>query len=130
MSNTKISRRSKIHLRIRKKVSGTPERPRLAVYRSNLHIYAQLIDDLSGKTIMSVSSKDESIINTNVNKVEKSKLVGSLLAKKAIEKGQLNVESNSDARFMNAKITDSKVVPILYGKYKTDLFVFINHIHY
>jgi large subunit ribosomal protein L18 len=87
MSNTKISRRSKIHLRIRKKVSGTPERPRLAVYRSNLHIYAQLIDDLSGKTIMSVSSKDESIINTNVNKVEKSKLVGSLLAKKAIEKG-------------------------------------------
>jgi large subunit ribosomal protein L18 len=74
-------------LRIRKKVSGTPERPRLAVYRSNLHIYAQLIDDLSGKTIMSVSSKDESIINTNVNKVEKSKLVGSLLAKKAIEKG-------------------------------------------
>lgn len=87
MSNTKISRRSKIHLRIRKKVSGTPERPRLAVYRSNLHIYAQLIDDLSGKTLMSVSSKDESIINTKVNKVEKSKLVGSLLAKKAIEKG-------------------------------------------
>jgi ribosomal protein L14E/L6E/L27E len=48
--------------------------------------------------------------------------------KKAIEKGQLNVESNSDARFMNAKITDAKVVPILYGKYKTDLFVFINQL--
>ncbi len=47
---------------------------------------------------------------------------------KKIEKGQLNVESNSDARFMNAKITNAKVVPILYGKYKTDLFVFINQL--
>lgn len=48
--------------------------------------------------------------------------------KKKIEKGQLNVESNSDQRFMNAKITNAKVVPILYGKYKTDLFVFINQL--
>ena len=48
--------------------------------------------------------------------------------KKSIEKGQLNVESNSDARFMNAKITNAKVVPILYGKYKTDLYVFINQL--
>ena len=47
---------------------------------------------------------------------------------KKIEKGQLNVESNSDARFMNAKITNAKVVPILYGKYKTDLYVFINQL--
>lgn len=47
---------------------------------------------------------------------------------KKIEKGQLNVESNSDARFMNAKITNAKVVPLLYGKYKTDLFVFINQL--
>ncbi|MEO6302404.1 MAG: hypothetical protein ABIP51_04470 [Bacteroidia bacterium] len=48
--------------------------------------------------------------------------------KKKIEKGQLNVESNSDQRFMNAKITNAKVVPILYGKYKTDIFVFINQL--
>ncbi len=48
--------------------------------------------------------------------------------KKKIEKGQLNVESNSDQRFMNAKITNAKVVPILYGKYKTDLFVFVNQL--
>ena len=48
--------------------------------------------------------------------------------KKKIEKGQLNVESNSDMRFMNAKLTNAKVVPILYGKYKTDLFVFINQL--
>lgn len=48
--------------------------------------------------------------------------------KKKIEKGQLNVESNSDARFMNAKVTNAKVVPILYGKYKTDLYVFINQL--
>jgi len=47
---------------------------------------------------------------------------------KQIEKGQLNVESNSDLRFMNAKLTNAKVVPILYGKYKTDLFVFINQL--
>ncbi len=48
--------------------------------------------------------------------------------KKKIEKGQLNVESNSDARFMNAKVTNAKVVPILYGKYKTDLYVFVNQL--
>ncbi|MGZ4098252.1 MAG: hypothetical protein ACXVNM_05205 [Bacteroidia bacterium] len=47
---------------------------------------------------------------------------------KKIEKGQLNVESNSDSRFMNAKITNAKVVPLLYGKYKTDIFVFINQL--
>ncbi len=47
---------------------------------------------------------------------------------KKIEKGQLNVESDNDARFMNAKLTNAKVVPILYGKYKTDLFVFINQL--
>ncbi len=47
---------------------------------------------------------------------------------KKIEKGQLNVESDVDARFMNAKITNAKVVPILYGKYKTDLFIFINQL--
>ncbi len=47
---------------------------------------------------------------------------------KKIEKGQLNVESNTDARFMNAKVTNAKVVPILFGKYKTDVFVFINQL--
>lgn len=48
--------------------------------------------------------------------------------KKQIEKGQLNVETNNDARFMNAKVTNAKVVPLLYGKYKTDIFVFINQL--
>lgn len=48
--------------------------------------------------------------------------------KKQIEKGQLNVETNTDARFMNAKVTNAKVVPLLYGKYKTDIFVFINQL--
>ncbi|MBA3663739.1 MAG: hypothetical protein H0W61_05970 [Bacteroidetes bacterium] len=47
---------------------------------------------------------------------------------KKIEKGQLNVESNTDARFMNAKVTNAKVIPLLFGKYKTDLFVFINQL--
>ena len=49
-------------------------------------------------------------------------------SKQAVEKGQLNVETNSDVRFMNAKLTNAKVVPMLYGKYKTDLFLFINQL--
>lgn len=77
------------HVRVRKKVYGTPERPRLNVYRSNNHIYAQVIDDISGHTLVSASTLDtearEKLSSTH-NK-EAAKLVGELVAKKAIEKG-------------------------------------------
>ena len=83
---TKESRRSKIRKRIRSKISGTAERPRLSIYRSNADIYAQLIDDVAGVTILAASSRDKDFQRTG-NKVEQSKAVGAAIAKKAIEKG-------------------------------------------
>lgn len=78
--------RSKI--KIRKKISGTPDKPRLTVYRSLNNVYAQLIDDTTGKTLASASSLSKEVeeeIKKGKGKVAKSKIVGSLLAKKAQE---------------------------------------------
>ena len=74
------------HLRVRKKVSGTAERPRLSVYRSEKNIYAQIIDDIAGNTLVSASSLDKDFSNVGSNK-ESAKQVGELVAKKALEKG-------------------------------------------
>ncbi len=75
-------------MRIRKKISGTVETPRLAVYRSNKQIYAQVIDDLKGTTLLSASSKEKEVASTSgIKKVEQAKLVGKLLAAKCKEKG-------------------------------------------
>ena len=78
-------RRLRIRNRVRKIVKGSPERPRLAVFRSNKEIYAQLIDDLTGKTISAASSLEKEIADQKVTKSEQAKLVGGLLAKKAKE---------------------------------------------
>lgn len=77
------------HLRIRKKISGTPERPRLNVYRSNQHIYAQLIDDTKGVTLVSASTLDAELKNVieNGGNVEAAEKVGALIARRALEKG-------------------------------------------
>jgi len=87
MALSKSERRNRIHLRIRKTVSGTAERPRLSVFRSNKEIYAQLVDDLSGKTLSAVSSRDASIADAKVNKTETAKLVGKAIAEKANASG-------------------------------------------
>jgi large subunit ribosomal protein L18 len=81
MKFKKEQRRRRIHLRIRKAVIGTAARPRLSVYRSNLAIYCQLIDDRSGHTILAASSMDKSIEKST--KVEQAKQVGKLIAEKA-----------------------------------------------
>lgn len=74
------------HLRIRKKVSGTSERPRLSVYRSEKNIYAQIIDDVNKVTLVSASSIDKEFEGIGSNK-EAARKVGTLLAKRALEKG-------------------------------------------
>jgi large subunit ribosomal protein L18 len=75
-------------MRIRKKISGTIETPRVAVYRSNKQIYAQVINDLKGETILSASSRENEIAaQTGIKKTEQAKLVGKLLARKCKEKG-------------------------------------------
>ena len=73
------------HKRIRGKISGTPERPRLAVYRSNSNIYAQIIDDAAGKTLVSANSIEKDFEGSGGNKAAARK-VGNLIAKRAIEK--------------------------------------------
>ena len=84
MAFNKEARRRKIHRRIRKNLKGTSDRPRLNVYRSNAYIYAQLIDDLSGRTLLSVSSISKGVSREG-NKVEQAKEVGRFLAEKALE---------------------------------------------
>ncbi len=87
MALSKYERRERIRFRIRKTVSGSEQRPRLAVFRSNKEIYAQLIDDVSGKTITAASSRDKDINTSKVNKSEAAKLVGKAIAEKAVKAG-------------------------------------------
>jgi large subunit ribosomal protein L18 len=87
MSLTKQDRRQRIKYRIRKRLSGSGERPRMTVYRSNKQIYVQLVDDVSGQTLVSASSKEKEIASQKVNKIDQAKLVGKSLAAKAKEKG-------------------------------------------
>lgn len=85
--NTKLEQRQKIRYRIRKKIAGTAAKPRLSVFRSNLEIYAQLIDDDNAVTLAASSSKEKEIVAQKVTKTEKAKLVGASVARKAIELG-------------------------------------------
>ena len=77
--------RTRRHLRVRTKVSGTSERPRLCVYRSNANLYVQIIDDVAGNTLVSASTLDKEVKTKNSN-VEAAKEVGAMIAKKALEK--------------------------------------------
>lgn len=89
--DAKVLRRQKIRYGVRKKVSGTTQKPRLAVFRSNTDIYVQLIDDVDGKTLAAASSKDKDIAAQKGTKIEKSKLVGAAVARKAADLGITSV---------------------------------------
>ena len=73
------------HIRVRRKISGTPECPRLCVYRSNNNLFAQIIDDVAGNTLVSASTLDKEVKTKHSNK-EAAKEVGALIAKRALEK--------------------------------------------
>jgi large subunit ribosomal protein L18 len=88
MALTKSERRLRIKRRIRKRISGTTERPRLTVFRSNKDIYVQFVDDSKGVTLASASSLVKEIAEkTSINKTEQARLVGQIAAKVALEKG-------------------------------------------
>lgn len=87
MGLTKTERRTRIHKRIRKTSVGTGERPRLSVYRSNKEIYAQLIDDTKGETLISASSRDKELAKAKGTKAEIANQVGKALAEKAVKAG-------------------------------------------
>jgi large subunit ribosomal protein L18 len=79
-------------MRVRKKISGTAEKPRLAVFRSNRQIYVQVVDDLKGVTLLAVSSREKEIAGkTGIKKTEQAALVGKSLAVRCMEKGIGNV---------------------------------------
>jgi large subunit ribosomal protein L18 len=88
-TNKKVLARFRRKQSIRKKIAGTSTKPRLSVYRSNKHIYAQLIDDTSGRTIVAASTLDEAVRSASdpKNKRERSSLVGKLIGERALEKG-------------------------------------------
>ena len=86
-SRTEI--REKKHLKIRNRFSGTPERPRLAVFRSNSHMYAQIIDDTVGNTLVAASTLDKDVKSEleHTNTVEAAAYLGKVIAQRALEKG-------------------------------------------
>ena len=86
MALKKVEARGNRHVRVRKKVAGTAERPRLAVFRSNKHIYAQLIDDVAGRTLVSASALDADAAKDG-KKQDVAKNVGALLGKRAKDAG-------------------------------------------
>ncbi len=88
---TKAEARNRRHLRIRRKVVGTAERPRLSVFRSTRHIYAQVIDDVGGRTLVSASSLDPELGLKDGGNVEAAKAVGGLLGRRASERGVTKV---------------------------------------
>jgi large subunit ribosomal protein L18 len=86
-TNNKEARRQKLRYRIRKKIEGTAEYPRLAVFRSNSEIYAQVIDDISGKTVAAASSLEKEFVKAKGNKVEMAKSIGKLVAERTSKAG-------------------------------------------
>ncbi|MGN6163730.1 MAG: 50S ribosomal protein L18 [Flavisolibacter sp.] len=86
-TSAKTTRRQNIRYRIRAKVAGTAQKPRLSVFRSNAEIYVQLIDDDNAATLAAASSRDKDIAAQNGTKSEKSKLVGQAIARKAKDLG-------------------------------------------
>lgn len=100
--------REKRHYKMRRYLSGTPERPRLAVFRSNKHIYAQIIDDVAGNTLASASTMEKSLVESNglktTSNIEAAKVIGSAVAKKAIEKGIETVVFDRGGNLYHGKV--------------------------
>jgi len=87
MALAKKERRTKIQLRIRKKVSGTKEKPRMSVYRSNKNIFVQIVDDVNGVTLTAASSIEKDVAKAGITKKEQAALVGKLIAQKCVQAG-------------------------------------------
>ena len=87
MSLSKVEKRKKIKKRIRQHVYGSESRPRLSVFRSNKEIYAQIVDDVNGKTLAAASSRDKDIADSTKTKIELSKWVGISIGSKAVKAG-------------------------------------------
>jgi large subunit ribosomal protein L18 len=104
MATTKEFRRSRIKHRIRKVVNGDAQSPRLTVFRSNKGIYVQLIDDVSGKTLVAASSTDKDIAKAKGNKIDQAKLVGKAVAEKASQAGITSVRFDRNGYLYHGRV--------------------------
>jgi large subunit ribosomal protein L18 len=104
MAITKEFRRNRIKQRIRKVVVGDAKSPRLSVFRSNKDIYVQLIDDASGKTIVAASSADKGVSETKGNKIDQAKLVGKVIAEKAVKAGISTVRFDRNGYLYHGRV--------------------------
>jgi large subunit ribosomal protein L18 len=105
--NTKLQRRQKIKWTVRKKISGTPECPRLSVFRSNSSIYLQLIDDTTGTTLCAATSKQKDIADLKGTKLEQASNVGKAIAAKAIAKGIVKVVFDRSGYLYHGRIKNA-----------------------
>lgn len=97
--------RLKRHVRVRAKISGTTERPRLTVYRSNAHIYAQIVDDVKGVTLCAASSNEKGFEGIGSNK-EAAKKVGAKIAERALAKGIENVVFDRGGYIYHGRVSE------------------------
>lgn len=97
-------RRQKIRHKIRKKVSGTSEAPRLSVFRSNAEIYAQVIDDINGKTLFAASSLEKAFAKEKANKTELAKIVGKAVAERALKGGVASVKFDRSGYLYHGRV--------------------------
>ena len=104
MALQKNIRRNKIKQRIRKVVSGDADSPRLSVFRSNKGIYVQLIDDVTGKTMVAAGSADKGIADAKGNKVDQAKLVGKSIAEKAVIAGISSVRFDRNGYLYHGRV--------------------------
>ncbi len=104
MAVTKEFRRNRIKQRIRKVVHGEANSPRLSVFRSNKGIYVQLIDDVTGKTLVAASSADKGIANAKGNKIDQAKLVGKAIAEKATKAGISTVKFDRNGYLYHGRV--------------------------
>ena len=96
--------RKKRHARVRRKISGTAERPRLCVYRSGQHIYAQIIDDMKGHTLVSASTLDKSLNIESPGNMEAAKAIGKEIGARALDKGIQEVVFDRSGYIYHGKI--------------------------
>lgn len=105
MALTKSDRRRRIKYRIRKVVTGTQEKPRLNIFRSNKQIYAQLVDDVNGVTLASASSLNKEVVEKKeINKTQQAQEVGKLVAQVAKEKGIENIVFDRNGYLYHGRI--------------------------
>ncbi|PIP54400.1 MAG: 50S ribosomal protein L18 [Bacteroidetes bacterium CG23_combo_of_CG06-09_8_20_14_all_32_9] len=104
MAQTKLERRKKIKLRVRKKIFGTSDTPRLSVFRSNRQISVQIIDDVNSKTIVAASSLVKEISEKKGNKTQIAAMIGKLIAERAIKTGIKNVVFDRNGYLFHGRV--------------------------